>query len=442
LEVYFLKVKFIGHASILVSGSGYSILCDPWFEGRAFNNAWELWPGPVKLSLQEFSLITHIWISHEHPDHLHFQTLKSIFSFLNDNVFIIFQKLNSPKVISALKKIGFKNFILPAHMNKIDLLVDVSIFVYQHRHLDSALILVDRNKILMNLNDAELSELECLKLKSIFGAPEILLTQFSIAGSSGIVKHDLNSSKNALEKFIMQGRILSPKYHIPFASFVRFCAKDNFHLNKHVVKINDIRLLYKKTKIYSMFPGSVLDTSCRPAKADNALRKFKYFYKKNETNKFLYSDPPIKLLEIQDAIKTRISKWKKSYPKFLFKKIGVIHFFIQDLNVTLKVDFNSSLIATSNIKFADFLINSQPLWFAFFFDFGVQTLGVSGRYKILNFDAYERWKVIRIISSLYNAEIYCNIKSIFNKANLKWIWNRRSNFLLNIFQQYLRFFKA
>ena len=37
-----MKLKFINHASYLVENEKTILLHDPWLEGRAFNNGWEL----------------------------------------------------------------------------------------------------------------------------------------------------------------------------------------------------------------------------------------------------------------------------------------------------------------------------------------------------------------------------------------------------------------
>ena len=77
------KVKLLSHASILIEVDGKKVLTDPWYFGTAFNDGWELSYKPI---LEEIKAYIHdvdiIWISHEHPDHLHFPTLKWIAEFI------------------------------------------------------------------------------------------------------------------------------------------------------------------------------------------------------------------------------------------------------------------------------------------------------------------------------------------------------------------------
>jgi len=72
-----MRISFVGHASILVKTGQVHLLTDPWFRGEVFNESWTLHPEPV-LSEQDLAEVTHIWISHEHPDHLSIPTLRSI----------------------------------------------------------------------------------------------------------------------------------------------------------------------------------------------------------------------------------------------------------------------------------------------------------------------------------------------------------------------------
>ena len=84
------KIEFINHASVIVSNGEQSLLSDPWYQGDAFHKGWNL--------LHEFNdneinnlldRVTHIWISHEHPDHFSIsffkkfkQKIKKLFKFI------------------------------------------------------------------------------------------------------------------------------------------------------------------------------------------------------------------------------------------------------------------------------------------------------------------------------------------------------------------------
>jgi hypothetical protein len=67
----------------------------------------------------------------------------------------------------------------------------------------------------------------------------------------------------------------------------------------------------------------------------------------------------------------------------------------------------------------DLIISSQPLHFAFNNTWGIQTLGISGRFLVLN--SVSPWKWYRIISSMNNSEVYLSSKYFFSAKTIKFI---------------------
>lgn len=68
-----MKIRFVSNASFSVESNGTTLLCDPWLFGKAFNKGWALVSPAATVS---WETIDYVWISHQHPDHLHFPTLK------------------------------------------------------------------------------------------------------------------------------------------------------------------------------------------------------------------------------------------------------------------------------------------------------------------------------------------------------------------------------
>ena len=66
------KITFINHACFTIEKNNEMIFVDPWFFGRIFNNSWSLFKETEKIDL---SNLKYIFITHEHPDHLHWPTL-------------------------------------------------------------------------------------------------------------------------------------------------------------------------------------------------------------------------------------------------------------------------------------------------------------------------------------------------------------------------------
>src|ERR1700712_3684431 len=84
-----MKLRFVSHASFSVESGGVKILCDPWLFGKAFNQGWALVSPAAAVPWKE---IDYIWISHQHPDHLHFPTLRSIPPPERNRITMLYQK--------------------------------------------------------------------------------------------------------------------------------------------------------------------------------------------------------------------------------------------------------------------------------------------------------------------------------------------------------------
>src|SRR4051812_15373533 len=67
-QIATMTIEFVNHASIIVDHDNIRLLCDPWTEGTAFHNGWSLL-AKSKFTFDDYKNITHIWFSHEHPDH-------------------------------------------------------------------------------------------------------------------------------------------------------------------------------------------------------------------------------------------------------------------------------------------------------------------------------------------------------------------------------------
>ena len=73
------EIQFINHASLLVRCGSVSLLSDPEHPGDAFHKGWslihELQDEEIYTLLSD---VSHIWISHEHPDHFSISFSRSL----------------------------------------------------------------------------------------------------------------------------------------------------------------------------------------------------------------------------------------------------------------------------------------------------------------------------------------------------------------------------
>mgnify|MGYP003655807813 FL=1 len=65
-----MQIEFVNHASVLMTHGQVGLLSDPWYSGPAFHKGWRLLvETPEDKIAALLPRVTHIWISHEHPDH-------------------------------------------------------------------------------------------------------------------------------------------------------------------------------------------------------------------------------------------------------------------------------------------------------------------------------------------------------------------------------------
>ena len=63
-----MKITFLNHASFILETNQFKICVDPYLHGSAFNNGWNLLA--EENHNKSLENISHIYYSHEHPDHL------------------------------------------------------------------------------------------------------------------------------------------------------------------------------------------------------------------------------------------------------------------------------------------------------------------------------------------------------------------------------------
>jgi UDP-MurNAc hydroxylase len=98
-----MKIRFVSHASFSVDSNGTTLLCDPWLFGKAFNQGWALLSPAATVPWEK---IDYVWISHQHPDHLHFPTLKSLDTQQREHLTMLYQKHASQRIPRVLQGLG------------------------------------------------------------------------------------------------------------------------------------------------------------------------------------------------------------------------------------------------------------------------------------------------------------------------------------------------
>ena len=403
---------------------------DPWLSGKIFNDSWTLRPEP-RFDPSVLDKIDYIWISHEHPDHCHFPTLNSFPASFKQRVTILFQARDHAKMIAAFKGLGYQHFRLLPHRVIVPLApssgdpANAKIYCYHAGLMDSALAVIDDDNVVLNANDARISTAECRLILHDLRNIDVLMSQFSLAAYAGFdpPRPYLSArAKEILRNLSAVHNALEVGATIPFASFIYFSSDDNKYVNPFANTVQDAYdyLARREQNCVVLYPGDTYQINARhdssPALARyNALPAFE---------ELSYDPTTIKpLVQIFDAYRDLVKQLHEHYPKTLLSLLGPITIRIPDLAKTIRFRFSTGVIEEISAAHSpDLVINSQPLWFGFRFPFGIQTLGVSARFKLLR--NFRTWKLHRVLLSLNNGGVYLKPKYLFTPEFIAYLRTR------------------
>lgn len=226
----FPSVTFLNHSSVLVSAGQTRILCDPWFEGAAFQNGWRLlYEHSHRINELDFD---SIWISHEHPDHFSTPTLKQ----LEGRRRFIYQATQDQKVARWLS--SRQHEVIEIADQQTHLFGDIATKLYGCDGYDSAMLFTfPDGRTFLNLNDARV-ELDGVidRIAADAMHTDLVAIQFSYAnyaGNPGDADIPRDQHEAVLSRIRTVVRHVQPKAVLLFASFVYFSHQENFYWNQH-----------------------------------------------------------------------------------------------------------------------------------------------------------------------------------------------------------------
>jgi UDP-MurNAc hydroxylase len=425
-----MKIHFIGHACVVVECSGTSILMDPWFSGKIFNNSWTLRPDPV-FDNSLLDRIDYLWISHEHPDHCHFPTLGSFPDSFKQRVTVAFQARDSGKMIAAFKGLGYRQFRLLPHRailpldGKSEAAGGTKIYCYHAGLMDSALAVLDNGQVILNLNDARISTGECKLILKDLKHVDVLLSQFSLAAYAGFEPPERYLPERASQILCNMSdvhRAIDATATIPFASFIYFSTEDNKYVNQFANTVGDAYdyLNRQGQTAVVLYPGDAYQIG-QSHDSSEALRRYSALPDWNELSYDPIETKP--LSAIFEAYAAMAEQIRERYSHPLLLPLRPVTIRILDLATTIQFSLPQGQIAeVGDSHEPDLSINSQPLWFGFKFPFGIQTLGVSARFTLHRH--FRNWKMHRILFSLNNGGIYLKPKYVLTPDFMNYVRSR------------------
>lgn len=402
------KIKFVNHASYILHHDNISLITDPWIEGNAFYEGWNLIE-PTKFSYSDFSEITHIWFSHEHPDHFSPPNLKRIPLEIRRNITILFQKTKDKKVINFCKQLEFKECVeLPEDW--FELSPQFKILNLPHTDGDSWMFAKVGEFNILNINDCVLEDdkqVNQIKTKINSNKIDVLFTQFSYANWAGNKDDKETRKKYAAKKMLeikRQVSIFQPIYTIPFASFVWFCHEENFYMNDEINKIdfvyNHLREKLDTTAII-LFPNEQWDIISEHDSTESVKKWMNSYdlnivYGKTIKSSFI---APSELIELGNSY---ISSLIRNNTKWMNLFLKPSNIFIDDHECSYKLSlhgFERNEISQEN---CDISMSSDSLSYCFKFLWGGTTTRINGRYQVPKYGKFYNWKLYFQTSELNN----------------------------------------
>jgi len=383
-------ITFVNHASVIFSYKKIKLITDPWLFGSAFNNGWDL-ISTSKMQIDDFKDISHIWFSHEHPDHFQPHILSLIPEKIRNNITILFQDTLDHRVVTKCKELGFS--IIEMKHNKFYKLDDeFQVKCRPYLLYDSLLYLEIGNKKILNLNDCGVDSIRQAEyIHKITNNVDLLLTQFGYAAHIGDpedVELRKKTSKEKLARIKIQSQIFNAKYVIPFASFVWFSHEDNFYMNDEVNKIKNVeKFIQTETNSIPiiLYPGEpwILGEERDNSKAIELYEND--FTKEHTPHK---TTSIISLNELTIISNKYIKNIRDRNNWTLIKLAHYISFlktakiYLKDLELSINFDLIHGIKKSNFLKNdADIIMDSDSLAFAFKFDFGADTLLANARFR-------------------------------------------------------------
>ncbi|HEY8209110.1 MAG TPA: hypothetical protein VIG99_16580 [Myxococcaceae bacterium] len=391
-------LRFLGHAGYCVEQGSVCLAVDPWLSGPAFDNGWDLLVPSAPFEAQK---VTHLWFSHEHPDHFSIGAVKAIPEARRPEVTVVFQRTADGRVVSFLRKHGFAKVVEVANGERVELGPDISLTTSMARDGDSCHLLAAGAFRMINFNDcwfASMAEVEgAMKAFGVKpGEVDLVASQFSYAnwmGNPGEPARRQDSARVKLAHLEMEVKSVQPRFVMPFASYVYFSHQENAYLNDSV---NRPSVVAERVRSMGMSPvvcrpGDVMELSgdgLRAASAEAGSRAAEldaHVDAVQRGEKPLRKSDAVPLEDVLATVRGGLERLRKGMAAVDFAlmrlRLRRASFELSDHKNVVVVETLRRVKVEPAGTPADVTVSSEALKFAFQQDFGFDTLLVNGRFQ-------------------------------------------------------------
>ncbi|MBZ4419140.1 MBL fold metallo-hydrolase [Myxococcus sp. RHSTA-1-4] len=393
------KLNFLGHAGYVIERGPLYLAVDPWLDGAAFDNGWDQLVPAARFDPQR---VTHLWFSHEHPDHFSIPAVKSIPAERRSQVTVIFQETADKRVVSFLRNNGYTRVIEVTPGQRYDLGGGAVLTTVPARDGDSCHLLELGGLRVLNFNDCyytSVAEVEDV-MRAVGVKPgevDLMATQFSYAnwvGNPGDTERRRHAARRKLDHLVMQMRTVRPRYVMPFASFVYFSHEENAYLNDGV-NLPSTAVARVREEGYTavmMRPGDTMElsnegfraaaeaTNERAKELDGAVEAVR------RAEKPLRKSAAVPLDDVLTTVRAGLGRLRNGVSRLdrtlMRLRLPRAVFELSDHRVLVVIERLEDVRVEplNGAVSADVVLSSEALRFAFAQDFGFDTLLVNGRF--------------------------------------------------------------
>ncbi len=412
-----MKLTFVSHAGFIVETKGKKIFTDPWTRGKAFNEGWALYAPPCSVP---YETIDYLYVTHEHPDHFSFPTLKSIPAEQRARLTVLYQEHASKRLVKAFLGLGFKQVIELPLYRWTTLRDGIELYCGSVGSMDSLLAFREHGQTILNINDCVLTPSQYRYVSRQIGPVDLLLTQFSFANWVGNDSDFNDEAGRKIRDIHAQLEIFTPHHTIPFASFVYFCNQENARQNAWANTPASIEALSIPTLSF-MYPGETVDVAAPAFDSPRAAAR----YQADLAGVTIDPTPPARTFdEILAAATRSMTEFTTRLPWFLRRLAKPITIRVHDLDRALEVDPGRNRVRElPAAEPARYVMCAQVAWYTFNFAWGTNSLLVSGMY--LDNDYQSRQSRYFSLQNLLSTR-FINFGSLAEgMATLKFLWRKK-----------------
>ncbi|MCB0128257.1 MAG: hypothetical protein KDE58_38590, partial [Caldilineaceae bacterium] len=384
----------------------------------------------TQFPMERFHEITHLWFSHEHPDHFAPPVLQQISEAARQKITVIFQETKDQKVITYCRKLGFQVQELPNH-SWHRLADKVRVMCGKVPYFDSWLLIETDQGRFLNANDCVVDgEGIAQEIAKQTGTVDLLLTQFSYANWIGNPEDVAEREAAAAEKLArvkLQVETFQSKQTIPFASFVYFSHEENNYLNDAMSTIRDAEAFVRnqtKSEPIVLYPGETWEIG---TPHDNAAALAQYDADYDLTAKPLHRAESVSLDEVKAAGEAFIQRMQQKNSGLFMTLMGLppLRYFQQftlyltDLEQLVRFDMTTGVqTVAGGAADADVQLAAESLAYVLRHDWGYDTLEVNGRFRATP-EGHKRMVKTFFLGPLNNTGRYLHPKTLFEPSFLR-----------------------